>query len=75
MNNQVDYKSFTETLMDEYNHTFFECARCDEDGNVDPFIRFTIMTLFEYGIKDTEEMMKIIEPMLYERKDHLEKLI
>tara|TARA_R110002126_G_scaffold18874_6_gene71552 strand:- start:594 stop:809 length:216 start_codon:yes stop_codon:yes gene_type:complete len=70
----MDYDSFKERLMDEYNFEFYECARCDEDGDIDPFVDFTIKTLFSSGIKDTEKMMETIEPMLYDRKDHLNKI-
>jgi len=68
------YESFEETLLDEYTHTFFEYAPGDVDGKCDPFIRFTIKTLFDSGVKSTVEMMRVILPMLDERKDHLDRL-
>ena len=73
--NEMNYQVFEETLLDEFAYTFFENAPGDKDGGFDPFIAFTIKTLFESGITNTVKMMDIIEPMLYKRQDHLEALL
>ena len=70
----MNYNQFQERLLDEFSYTFFEYAPGDEDGGFDPFIQFTIKTLFESGITNTVKMMEIIEPMLIKRYDHLNVL-
>ena len=70
----MNYNQFQERLLDEFSYTFFEYAPGDEDGGFDPFIQFTIKTLFESGITNTVKMMEIIEPMLIKRYDHLNAL-
>ena len=70
----MNYTKFQDKLTDEFTYTFFEYAPCDKDGGVDPFIQFTIKTLFESGITSTSSMMEIIEPMLIKRYNHLNKL-
>ena len=70
----MNYNQFQERLLDEFSYTFFEYAPGDEDGGFDPFIQFTIKTLFESGITNTVKMMEIIEPMLIKRNDHLDTL-
>ena len=70
----LDYNEFLETLSDEWCYTLIEnYCQGDEDGNIDPFIEFTIKTLYNAGVKDTDTMMKIILPMLEARLDHLTK--
>jgi len=70
-----NYEEFMLVLTDEFCYTFLENhAQGDCDGNVDPFIEYTVKALFESGIRNTKDMMLIIEPMLDERFDHLDKL-
>ena len=71
----VDYNEFLETLSDEWCYTLIENhSQGDEDGNADPFIMFTIKTLYNAGVKDTDTMMEVILPMLEARLNHLTKL-
>ena len=70
----MNYKQFQDKLTDEFTYTFFEYAPGDDDGGFDPFIQFTMKTLFESGITSTSKMMDIIEPMLIKRYNHLSKL-
>ncbi len=71
----MNYNQFEERLLDEFSYTFFDYAPGDEDGGFDPFIQFTIKTLFDSGVTDTVKMMEIIEPMLIKRDNHLGKLL
>ena len=71
----MNYNQFQEKLLDEFSYTFFDSAPGDEDGGFDPFIQFTIKTLFDSGVTDTVKMMEIIEPMLIKRDNHLGKLL
>ena len=70
----MNYIQFQDRLLDEFTYTFFEYAPGDNNGGFDPFIQFTIKTLFESGITSTSDMMEIIEPMLIKRYDHLNAL-
>ena len=70
----MNYIQFQNRLLDEFTYTFFEYAPGDDKGGFDPFIQFTIKTLFESGITSTSAMMQIIEPMLLKRYDHLNEL-
>ncbi len=70
----MNYIQFQNRLLDEFTYTFFEYAPGDDKGGFDPFIQFTIKTLFESGITSTSDMMQIIEPMLLQRYDHLNEL-
>ena len=70
----MNYIQFQNRLLDEFTYTFFEYAPGDDKGGFDPFIQFTIKTLFESGITSTSDMMQIIEPMLIKRYDHLNEL-
>jgi len=70
----MNYIQFQNRLLDEFTYTFFEYAPGDDKGGFDPFIQFTIKTLFESGITSTSDMMQIIEPMLIKRYNHLNEL-